>query len=197
MSGALVRKIAERLAAHAQKALPANRADWARAMGSEVQHISGNRAALAWALGCVLAGYRERLRTMLGNSSISRWILLLEMLCCFTPLTLLCIAVLANLSRMPAAAGMVALSVVATGPVGLLVACKLVVLNRPSLSRFSASAMCVIAAWTLLGYLLQILAGPEPMHAWREFVLIALLPALGIVHLLHLSRRPAGKSTPV
>jgi hypothetical protein len=51
------------------------------------------------------------------------------MLCCFTPLTLLCIAVLANLGRMQGKAGMLALTVAAAGPIGLIVAFKVVVLN--------------------------------------------------------------------
>jgi hypothetical protein len=82
---AVFRHLAMRLAAHAEKALPRCRADWARAMRNEIHHISGNRAALIWALGCVFASYRERVRAMIEtNPRISRWVLVLEMLCCFT-----------------------------------------------------------------------------------------------------------------
>lgn len=131
---------------------------------------------------------------MIGsNPRISRWILVLEMLCCFTPLTLLCIAVLANLGRMQGMAGILALTVAAAGPIGLIVAFKVVLLNRPSLTKFAMAGLCILAAWTGLAYFLHILAEGEPARAWREFVLIALLPALGIVHLLYLSTRSVSK----
>jgi hypothetical protein len=163
-------------------------------MRNEVQHIPGNQAAVMWALGCVFASYLERMRTMVGsNLRISRWVLVLEMLCCFTPLTLLCVAVLANLGRMQGAAGMLALTVAAAGPIGLVVAFKVVVLKRPSLTKFAMAALCILAAWTGLAYSLHILAEGEPAHAWREFVLIALLPVLGIVHLVYLSKSSVRK----
>jgi hypothetical protein len=187
----VVRDFAVWLAAHAEKALPRSRADWASAMRNEVQHISNNHAALKWALGCVFASYRERLRTMIArNPRISRWVLVLEMLVCFTPLTWLCLATFANLGRMDGKTGMVALTVAAAGPIGLVVAFKVVVLNRPSLTKLAMAALCILAAWTGLTYSLQLLAEPEPASHWREFVLIALLPALGIAHLLYLASRP-------
>jgi hypothetical protein len=190
----VIRHLAVRLTSHTEKVLPESRAEWARAMRNEVQHISGNRAALVWALGCVFASYTERMRILLrSNPRISRWVLVLEMLCCFTPLTLLCIAVLANLGRMEGKTGILALTVAATGPVGLIVAFKVVVLNRPSLNRVGMAALCALAAWTALAYSLHIIAGGEPAHAWREFVLIALLPAVGIVHLLQLAIRSVRK----
>ena len=69
------------------------------------------------------------------NPRISRWVLVLEMLVCFTPLTWLCLATFANLGRMDGKTGMVALTVAAAGPIGLVVAFKVVVLNRPSLTH--------------------------------------------------------------
>jgi hypothetical protein len=128
-----------------------------------------------------------------NNPRISLWVLVLEMLCCFTPLTLLCIAIIANLGRMEGTSGIVALTVAATGPVGLFVAFKVVVLNRRSLTRSSTAALSAIAAWTALIYSLHIFAEGQPADAWREFVLIVLLPGLGIVHLLHLTRPSIGK----
>jgi hypothetical protein len=191
---AVFRHLAVLLAAHAEKALPPCRADWAKAMRNEIHHISGNGAALIWALGCVFASYRERVRAMIDtNPRISRWVLVLEMLCCFIPLTLLCLAIVENLGRMPGSTGILALTVAATGPIGLIVAFKVVVLNRPSLTRFATAALCILAAWTGLAYSLHILAGGQPAHAWREFVLIALLPALGIFHLVYLARRLVSK----
>jgi len=163
-------------------------------MRNEVHHISDSRAALAWALGCMLASYTERMRIMISSKSkISRWVLVLEMLCCFTPLTLLCLAVVANLGRMQGVEGILALTVAVAGPVGLIVAFKVVVLNRPLLTKLAAAALCALAAWVVLAYSLQLLPGGQPAAHWREFVLIALLPALGIAHLLYLATRPASK----
>jgi hypothetical protein len=163
-------------------------------MRNEVHHISGNRAALKWALGCVFASYTERMRTMIAsNPRISRWVLVLEMLFCFTPLTWLCLATFANLGRMDGKTGIFALTVAAAGPIGLIVAFKVVVLNRPSLTKFAMAALCLLAAWTGFAYSLQILAEAEPAQLWREFVLIALLPALGVAHLLFLATRPTNK----
>ncbi len=127
------------------------------------------------------------------NPRISRWVLVLEMLFCFTPLTWLCLATFANLGRMEGTTGMVALTVAAAGPIGLIVAFKVVVLNRPSLTKFAMAALCILAAWTGIAYALQILAEADPAGLWREFVLIALLPALGIAHLLYLATHPANK----
>jgi len=191
-----IRYFAVWLAAHAQKALPRSRADWARAMSHEIDHIPGNYTAFAWALGCVFASYTERIRAMIGSSPrISRWVLALEMLCCFTPLTLLCLATLANLGRMEGKTGIVALTVAAAGPIGLIVAFKIVVLNRPLLTKSAMAVLCVIATWTGLPYTLKILAAGELVNDWREFVLIALLPVLGIAHLLYLAKRPVSKLT--
>jgi len=190
----VIRLFAVRLAAHAEKAMPQSRGDWARAMRNEIHHISGSGAALTWALGCVFASYRERMRTMISNRPrISRWVLVLEMLCCFTPLTLLCLATVANLGRMETPTGMVALTVAAAGPIGLIVAFKIVVLNRPLLTKPVLAALCIIAAWTGLPYTLKILAAGELLNHWREFVLIALLPVLGMTHLLYLATRPVSK----
>jgi hypothetical protein len=193
-SRSVVREIAVWLAAHAEKVLPQSRDDWANAMRNEVHHISGNHAALKWALGCLFASYTERMRTMIAsNPRISRWVLVLEMLFCFTPLTWLCLATFANLGRMEGKTAMVALTVAAAGPIGLIVAIKVVVLNRPSLTKFAMAALCILAAWTGFAYCLQILTEAEPASHWREFVLIALLPALGIAHLLYLATPPVNK----
>jgi hypothetical protein len=160
-------------------------------MHNEIHHISDSRAALAWALGCVLASYTERMRIMISsNPKISRWVLVLEMLCCFTPLTLLFLAVVANLGRMQGVQGILFLTVAVTGPVGLSVAFKVVVMNRPLLTKLAAAALCALAAWVVLAYSLELLPGGQPVAHWREFVLIALLPALGTAHLLYLATAP-------
>lgn len=68
--------------------LPESRRDWATAMRAELAHLANERDALSWAIGCIVAGSKERITTMLaGNLKVSRWILVPEMLLCFVPLT--------------------------------------------------------------------------------------------------------------
>jgi len=191
--------LAGRLLAHAQSVMPPGRAAWAHAMRNELGQFKSGREALRWAAGCVVAGYYERFRVMkIGTSTVSRAILVLEMLLCFAPLTWLCVFVVANLHRMQGdgllGEGLLDLSLAALGPIGLIVAFRTIFLDRPSLNRFAALALCVIATWTLLAYSLHVLAaaGGSAGDWWREFVLIALLPAVGIAHLSYLGLHQSG-----
>jgi hypothetical protein len=195
----IVHQVAVWLAAHAARVLPRDRADWASAIRSEVHHVPGDQAALSWALGCVLASYIERMRTMTaGNQPISRWVLVVEMLCFFTPLTLLCFAIIGYLDLMTKQQAILSLTVAAAGPVGLVVAFRTVVLNRPSLTKSAIAVLAVLAAWTMVGYSLQLASQGGVDHwwrFWREFVLIALLPAVGIAHLIYLATHSTANPT--
>jgi hypothetical protein len=57
------RRVAGRLAAHAQRVMPAHRSDWARALRSELEYLDSDAAALRWAAGAVVASYLERARS--------------------------------------------------------------------------------------------------------------------------------------
>lgn len=73
----------------AERLLPQSRLDWAKAMRAELDNLEDDQVALAWAIGCVVAGLKERINTVFStNLKISRWILVPEMLLCFVPLTL-------------------------------------------------------------------------------------------------------------
>ena len=51
-------------------------------MQTELDHLENDGDALGWAMGCVVAGLKERISTMfVANLTISRWIFLPEM--CF------------------------------------------------------------------------------------------------------------------
>jgi hypothetical protein len=113
------------------------------------------------------------------------------MLICFLPLTLLCVATftVAVFGSMPAMDGLVYLSVAAIGPIGLAVAFKVIVLERSSLGRVGMAALCVPAAWTVLAYILLLVTGNGTVTEWwREFILIAVLPAVGSAHLIFIAR---------
>lgn len=60
------RRLAVRLARHAALALPAP-SPWAEAMRRELEYIEDDRAALGWAVGCVLASYKARLAARSGS----------------------------------------------------------------------------------------------------------------------------------
>jgi hypothetical protein len=157
-------------------------------------------AALQWALGCVLASYSERMRTMTTvRPPVSRWVLLVEMLAFFSFPTLGLFAVLANLATISGLDVAWLFSVAILGPIGLAVGFKAVVLNRPSLSKPLTWALAVLAAWTLVAYLLYMFSRSggtwTSLDWWRGYILIALLPALGTAHLIYLAR--SAKATPL
>ena len=88
--------------------------------------------------------------------------------------------------------GIIALTVTATGPIGIIVAFRAIVLARSSQNKFATAALCILAACSGLIYSLHIVMEGDPIHAWREFVLIALLPVFAIGHLVYLARSVAG-----
>ena len=59
-----LRRIAFSLVAHAARILPHTRTSWADAMEQEIHYVEGDREALAWAIGCVVASYLERIVAM-------------------------------------------------------------------------------------------------------------------------------------
>ena len=68
--------------------LPASGKEWAQAMLAEFYYIEREDHALTWAFGCVIAAVRMRCGAMLiGNLKVSRWVLGLELILCFNPLT--------------------------------------------------------------------------------------------------------------
>jgi hypothetical protein len=68
--------------------LPRGGQDWSRAMGAELEGLPDGRR-LQWACGCLMAALIRRMEFMkTGNLTISRWVLVPEMVLCFLPLTL-------------------------------------------------------------------------------------------------------------
>ena len=80
MSHSLRRRWALSLVRCAARLLPRDRASWGEAMCSEVQHIDGDRAALRWAVGALLASGTERAAALL-DTGIATWGLALLTLC--------------------------------------------------------------------------------------------------------------------
>ena len=60
----LLRRIASALMAYAAEILPRARSSWAEAMKHELDQVEGDRAAVTWAVGCLLASCVERSRVL-------------------------------------------------------------------------------------------------------------------------------------
>jgi len=196
----LLRALAVRISSHAANVLPPSRHAWAQAMTREIQHIAGDGAAFKWACGCLFASYAERTRTVTYSMPhVSRWVLALEMLFCFTPLTLLFVALIAYFTMFKPLEFCLYLCGAALGPFGAIVAFKSIALNRPALSKSATWLLAMLAIWTPVANILHTLAqGGTLMGWWRETILIAFLPALAAVHLILLahSKLRTGAPTP-
>ena len=90
MTEAPRRRIAQALMRHAARVMPASELRWAEAMQNELLAIDDDRVALGWALGCVIAGYSERLNATLqtgyARSALACLIALLALREFFAPL---------------------------------------------------------------------------------------------------------------
>jgi hypothetical protein len=129
---------------------------------------------------------------------LSRWVLTLEMLLCFVPLTLLFFTIAWYSAKFRALDNFGYLSVAALGPVGFIVAFRAIVLNRPSLPRPAIIALCALAIWTPVAYTLHVLGeSGSVLGQWREVILVGLLPALAAVHLVFLARSEIKPADPV
>jgi hypothetical protein len=59
------RRIAHALMRHAARVMPAAEMDWGVAMRNELEAIEDDQVALRWSAGCLVAGYGERLNSLL------------------------------------------------------------------------------------------------------------------------------------
>lgn len=146
----------------AQQLLPPSRLDWSKAMRAELDSLRDDRDALAWSVGCVTAGFKERMSTVFNTDlKISRWVLVPEMLLCFVPLTLGWLDAIGGSSGivrlnadviqryfLAAPGGTIALFTMAAaavlgavGPLGLATALRVIVVGRSSSSRWSRAVL--------------------------------------------------------
>jgi hypothetical protein len=182
--------------------LPAARAEWARDMRSELDYVESDGAALTWALGCVWAGVWGRATAMLNsNGQISKWILALEWLVCFAPITLLWgVALAMVVGRQDVSVGLVVPTLVGTlGPIALFV--SMAATFGHSSARFAKAARGLAVGFGLLSILQLVAAASDGRLTlqWFEFngsvfVLLSLLPLFGCLHLAHLSQTPSARA---
>jgi hypothetical protein len=192
----VTRVVARALLAHAARTLPLERAEWGRAMHAEVEHIASSRVALEWSVGCVLASYRQRVsHVMMGTLKVSRLVLGLEMLLCFSPLTMM-FAALASLGTygfagpLPVDAWWVQMtSATLIGPIGLGITALYIVRGRLTRSVALTLLLTAPVLWTTVGFIALMVQSGHPGEHWGTFVLFVILPIAGAVHLLYLSER--------
>jgi hypothetical protein len=179
--------VARALVKHAALVSPGKRAEWAQAMSNELDYLSPDMSAVGWALGCLLVCYLERIRAMVQPfESLPRWVLVLEMLVCFLPLTLLFSAVVQRglHGDFTPQAALLYGSATILGPMGLAAAIRSIYTKSAGMKRAAIAGLCLLAAWTLAAYATQILTFGQTHLSdwWREFVLIAVLPILAVLH---------------
>jgi hypothetical protein len=87
------RHIAQALLRHAGRVMPQGDLQWGQAMQNELRAIEDDREALAWAIGCLKAGYGERsngmLQTWYARAALACLIALLALREFFAPLLIL------------------------------------------------------------------------------------------------------------
>lgn len=194
--GRLARRLAASLASHAVRTSSSDRAAWCEAMVNELDHIPADAHALRWALGCLFVSYSERVRLMTrGSASLPSWLLALEMAVCLVPLTLLFVAVLMNVVHLPGmmqghmrpADALQYLIGSLVGPAGLAVALRTIFVPSRPIGRATRVLLGALALWTLLAFTGQRVHDGTLLTAWREFLLIAVLPAVAVCHLIRIS----------
>jgi hypothetical protein len=160
----LTRRFANGLLNIASRLLPGSKAEWARAMLSEMHYLASDRRAVSWAAGCCIASIKERLIAMIiGNLRVSPWVFCLEMMLCFVPLGVGWVDSLVGGSGIFWLNGQVihrylignhgdelVLAMMICGPIlgflapiGLVAAYRLIALGRPIRSRWLGSALIV------------------------------------------------------
>lgn len=197
----VTRRVARGLLKHAAMVSPGERAEWAQAMSNELDYLSPDMSAVGWALGCLLVCYSERIRAMVRPfESLPRWVLVLEMLVCFLPLTLLFSAVVQRglHGGFTPQAALLYGSATILGPLGLAAALRSIFAKSAGMNRAAIAGLCLLAAWTLAAYSTQILTFGQTHLSdwWREFVLIAVLPILAVLHVAFINSRSLSSRAP-
>jgi hypothetical protein len=188
----LVRRMATAIVERAVRVLPPERAEWARAMIVEVEHIPSDLAALRWSFGCALASCRERVSIMnSSNFSVARWLLGLEALFCLGPLTLMWVAAMYVVLATPlSSAEIVVPTIVGTlGPIGLLLA----LYGSAARRSVSSATFAMLALGFAVLAVFQLLDPEAAWFAfdWRVWMLNSVLPCVACAHFAAIAHQKA------
>lgn len=197
------------LFALARSLMPPARRDWWEAMRAETAYLPKHDAT-RWALGCLFAAFRERLMPMNTNDfRVSRWVMLVETLGCFGPLTLGWYEITFGDSGVvrhtwnvvakyylpiPGGAYLFAMIVLGAivglvGPIGLWLGMRFVAMGRAL--KNAALGYTLFAAplvYGLAGFLGRFFGPPDFHPDPAMTILFVILPAAGIAHLVFLAR---------
>jgi hypothetical protein len=198
--------------------LPPERRNWAQAMRAEADYVSQDER-LRWALGCVWTAIKQRFAPMhTGDYRVSRWVMLVEAIGSFGPLTLGWFEIVfgrsgvvrltgeivdKNFMTYPGGRFILVMMFVNSvtgllGPVGLLIGLRYVLTGRGIESRMLGWTMAAVpVVVNLIGTIAGRFWGPPDFQVPLTFIfLFAWLPAAVILHLMWLAR-PVQISPPV
>jgi hypothetical protein len=193
--------------------VPAERREWVEAMRAEASYLP-EHLYLRWAVGCLVAAIKLRIVPMQTDSfRVARWVILVETLGCFGPLTLgwweitfgasgvvqLTPEIMQkNFLDIPGGTFILVMMIVAVpvaliGPVGLFLGLRYVLLGRglanPKLGWILIGGL---AAYAVAGTIAGLFVGPpEFAFRWKDTLLFNVLPIAAMWHLMYLA-----KSTP-
>jgi hypothetical protein len=205
--------LARLLFALARRLMPPSRRNWVEAMRAEADYLP-DLTAMGWALGCVTMTLRERMGMNNGDYRISRWVMIIEALGCFGPMTLGWYEItfgdsglvrhtwqIVSKNYLPLPGGaylfsMIVLGVVVglVGPIGLALGLRFVATGKGLANRaVGYSLLAAPLVYALAGVAGTFLGPPDFRPDPAMLVLFVMLPVAAIAHLMALGR-PA--STP-
>ena len=193
----------------AHRLMPKVRRDWAEAMRSEADHIPEDER-VSFALGCCWTAIKLRLDPMkTGDFRVSRWVMLVEMLC-FLPITIgwwdavvgdsgvvHLNADIASKYFLASTQGtyvlgmMIAAAAVGlAGPMGLICAARYFLTGRGiSSARFGITMIAGVALWGVAAIGARIAFGDGAYAAsGSSLLLLVIQPIAVLAHLMYLAR---------
>lgn len=199
----------------ARRLMPPGRDEWFAAMRAESNYLS-DAERLRWAFGCFITAVKQRFAPMdTGNFRVSRWVMLVETLGAFGPLTLTFWEITfggSGLVRMspaiidkvflhyPGGAYILAMQIVGgvvglLGPIGLILGLRFVITGEGLRNRALASTLMGLPIVAhVLGTIAGFVVGPSDFGFslfgfWLYTVMLTAVPAAVIWHLAILGRR--------
>lgn len=185
---------------HALRVWPHSGSNWASAAANETAYMECAVESFKWSIGTVRASYQARLSSMsLRDPQIPRPILLLEALICFVPATCLWIssssAVATNVAPLPD--GVYLITAASVGPIGLMTFGRLLFGKHSARRQRWAPILTWLACWTATAFLLSpVVSMPPSDWAWRDCVLLLVLPLVGSAHYSLLAQNTHFRSDP-
>lgn len=193
----------------AGRIMPRTGTDWFAAMQAEIEHLPPG-AARSWAFGCVVAAIKLRLSAMqVGTLRIPRWVMLVEAVGSFLPLTLGWYAIafgqpgvlrqplsIIDLHYLPYPGGPYIMTMLFSGlvvglmgPVGLFLGLRYVFTRRGLGNRvFGYALIGVPLLYAVVGVIAGYLAGPPGFSPiWPHTIAFLLLPVACVAHLMYLA----------